>query len=69
LVKERIESEDEESVLTRTEGTEIHWTSLEKNVTKKTITRRQRNRRTFFIINGYSHFPLLPIQELIKREL
>ena len=43
---ERVEADDEESVLTRTEGTEIQWTSLENNVTKKAVTRRQRNRRT-----------------------
>lgn len=43
---ERAEDDDEESVLTRTEGTIIQWTSPEKNVTEKTVTRRQRNRRT-----------------------
>lgn len=42
---ERAEDDDEESVLTKTEGTKVEW-KTGRNVTEKTITRKQRNKRT-----------------------
>lgn len=44
-ILERSTHDDDDMVLTRTEGTHIDWYP-DKCVTKKTIVRRQRNRRT-----------------------